>query len=219
MNWIKKETKRRTALYRRRFLHAKPFRHVVIPEAFHPTLLRQVRKALHSESFKKMHSETSRGAFLRYFEAKNPFLKNCLPSFFKEMLPWVESITQMKFSRLRVGMDFYRYHKADYLNVHRDSGPFYAVVFIVNLTNFSLREGGRLMLLDSPTPKRERKRSMTKYIPHRFNNLILFQAGRKSFHQMEPFRTNNDKERLTMGGAFFKSRCDYPLVQFLKKSK
>lgn len=139
-----------------------------------------------------------------------------LSLFFQEVVPWIESVTQIELSRLFLVMQFAVYRSSDYSNAHRDhSHPRRrAIAYVLNLSDFEPEEGGRLLLLRGrkATPGQIERR-----VPHRFNSFIFFEINAKSWHQIEPIRTS--KKRLTLSGWLFHREGDHELKADLKRLK
>jgi len=202
--------------YRRRFLQARPFRYVVIPQAFHPAPLRRMR------AYAENHLSLQQGRGLVYkasyrpmtFSSGSPFIRRWLGAFYREAIPFVESLTRKRFSRLGFPCTFYVYQGSDRLKLHTDNRLSRALAFVIHLSNLAAGEGGGLLLLK---PGGGRHFTIAKRIPHKFNTLILFEIGPRSFHRMEPLRT--EQKRLTVSGWFLHPDHDRVFLRRLKRLK
>ena len=205
---LRPSVKRNISLYRRRFLQAKPFKHVVIKNAFNPALVRRLKDHLERESLKRIRNRFHQAHEIVFTQAKSLFVKKWLLAFFQEMIPWVESVTKIKVTRLWAGLRLFSFEGSDYADTHNDYSWMRAVRVVLFLSDFKPHEGGRLLLLNS------RKGEVIKWIPHRFNTLILFEVHSRSWHQVEAIQTN--KKRLTASGILFKQGCERWFINRLK---
>lgn len=204
-----------TLRYRTRFRKAGPFRHVVIENAFEPRLLLRLRRELQKEKLKSDKDEIYSAVFLDWYKARRPFVRQWFRLFLKEGIPLIGSATGIALSNLWMLMRFYRYEASGYLNPHTDHVGRRALTFVINLSDFKPKEGGRLLFLKRT--KASGKVKVLKRIAHRFNSLVLFEVNSRSLHQMEAMRTS--KKRLTLSGWFFKKNYDPGLLRDLKKLK
>ena len=206
---------KKVAVFRRRFRHSKPFRHVVIHRAFKPKPLRQFQDYLTTNhSLRREHHRGHKASFYDISrDIRHPLVRRWFAAVFKEMIPLAEAVTKKKVSRLHVPVRYYVYGPSDYLVPHSDNVGQRALAFVINLSDFEVREGGRLLLLRRKAGKTFK---IAKRIPRRFNDLVLFEVNRTSFHQVEKIRVY--KKRMTISGWFLHKDYDQTFLKRLKEN-
>ena len=203
-----------TARYRQRFRCAKPFKHVVIRNAFDKKWLNTFRHELVGHPLRRATTKLYSTRSFEILSSKNPVIRVWYHFFMRDMIPWVERETSRRLSRLWAHMSFYEYRRSSYLKVHNDNVGHRAVAFVVNLSEIPADQGGGLWLLQA---NRKRKPTVVKTIPQHFNSLILFEVSRRSLHQIEPIKS--DRKRLTVSGWLVAEDYDRYFLHRLRKMK
>lgn len=198
--------------FRRRFLAGKPFRHVVIRNAFGPAAVDALREELGTRRLRRTNNRLYAAGQLSLARAKTPVARSWFRFILQDFLPWVESVADRSLCRLLVQPMAYRYGRSDYLKPHNDATGQRAIAFILNLSDFSVREGGRLLLLEC---RRNNRLRVVKKLPHRFNSVVLFEVSDKSVHQIEPLATH--KKRLTVSGWMLERKYERVLARQLRR--
>ncbi|MDP4012866.1 MAG: 2OG-Fe(II) oxygenase family protein [Candidatus Nanoarchaeia archaeon] len=197
-DWINQKYLKNYSKLNKEFNKNKPFPHLILKDFFKVSKAKLLLKEVKKEKYKYKDWD-----LYRLYESRDfDFVKNeLLKEFYKlirsrAFLEIIKKITGSKVKTASAAAAIYK--KTCYLLPHDDRLEKRKVAYILNLSEFKKQDGGQLEFFST---KNNHPIKITKSIIPKFNNLILFQVSRKSFHQVAEVLKN--KERRTIPGWFY----------------
>ncbi|MDP3728991.1 MAG: 2OG-Fe(II) oxygenase family protein [bacterium] len=198
-DWIKPgyRTRNKIQELKRLFQNNAPFPHLELQNFFDEEKLAKVVHSLAKEVFLEKESDLFKFMQTHDFATSSTEelieLRKLLSS--KPFLVYMEEITGIKLKEKSIDISASLYQNTDYLLPHDDQLEGRKIAFIIYLSNFEARDGGKLILYKTKgTIPREEEKTI---IPQ-FNSFVFFKATDKSFHEVEEIMVN--KQRITIGG-------------------
>lgn len=182
---------------KKKFANAKPFPHLVLKDFFLKDKLKKVLEEIHKEDYVERNSDLFQfRQSSDLLEINNQILKEFYLFFSsKEFRDYISNITNINLNA--IDMSAFIYSQTDYLLPHDDQLEGRKIAYVVNLSDFKRKDGGRLQLFSSKDTKPGK--IIKSYSPE-FNNFVLFQVSKISFHQVEEILGR--KERISLAGWF-----------------
>jgi len=172
------------------FKSAKPFPYLVLNDFF--ITLDKVKKELLKEKFTAYNSDLFQfSQTVDMQNTKNKTLKE-FHGFFssKVFIKFVSEITGKKLNS--IDMSGFIYRDTDYLLPHDDRLEGRKIAYIINFSDLSAKDGGKLQLF--------KNKKVVKSIVPKFNSFVIFEVSKDSLHQVEEIKSN--KNRITLAGWF-----------------
>lgn len=201
VQWISPKWLQQEKLLKKRFLAAKPFPHLVLPDSLLPSKAESLLRALNQEQWQLKDADLFRFHQTRDLRSSSNSVIQAYYRFFssRKFLNYVETITGTKPLRT-IDAAGQTYTAGDHLLPHDDRLAGRKIAYVLNLTKgFTAKDGGQLdfFFVD---PKTKHPTSIAKSFTPRFNTLFLFKVSERSFHQVREVLAN--KKRISIGGWF-----------------
>ncbi len=195
MEFINKELLKRERIKKLNggFLDGEPYGNVLIENFLNRKDAREIFEALKKEKFDDKESD------LFSLKQTNDFadIDGALKDFYnliksKEFIKWLEDISGIKL-KMKIDMSGSLYESCDYLLCHDDRLAGRKIAFVYYLSNC---RGGEFVMYNSYRGKvgEEARRILPK-----FNSILLFKVGNKSFHSVNEVISG---KRYAIGGWF-----------------
>lgn len=199
--WIKQSYRAKTKIQelKKQFQSNSPFPHLELHHFFNEEKLAKVLQSLKKEEFLEKESDLFKFMQTHDFATSSTKelteLRRFLSS--KPFLVYMEEITGIKLKEDSIDISASLYQNTDYLLPHDDQLEGRKIAFMLYLSTFEARDGGKLVLYKTKgTIPREEEKTI---IPQ-CNSFVFFKVTEKSFHEVEEVLTN--KQRITIGGWF-----------------
>lgn len=196
--WVSKAYLGDISSLQKKFQGNNPFQHIVLENFFNEDRLKEVLIALQKQLFIEKNTDLFqfKQTSVDFKSIENKALHDFY-SFFssKEFIELIAKITGTNLNS--IDMSGFIYSKTDYLLPHDDQLEDRKIAYVVNLSDFTEKDGGKLELFDS------KDHSPTRIIQShspKFNSLVLFLVHQDSWHQVEEVFTDN--KRISIAGWF-----------------
>lgn len=197
-NWINQSCLKNISKLNKEFNTNKPFPHLEL-NLFKESKIKQLLKEVKKLEFKEKNADLF--YLLQTVDFKS--VNNKLISEFyavissKEFYKILEQLTNIKNINYTDAASLI-FPDTGYLLPHDDQLGTRKIAYILNLSQFTEKDGGQLEFFETDSNNNPKK--VVKSITPKFNNFIIFKVSEKSFHQVNEVLSK--KQRITIGGWF-----------------
>src|SRR3989338_3681278 len=167
-----------------KFHNAKPFLHLELNNFFNSQKIKQIERALKTESFEFKQADLFQFSQTKDLISTNNKVLQEFRAFLisTEFIDFMESITCCKLKQKSIDLAGTLYKDTDFLLCHDDQLEGRKIAYFLYLSTMKKDDGGTLQLYNSI--KNKPTQIQTTITPH-FNTFAFFQVSPKSFHSVE----------------------------------